>query len=99
MIIAISVLSSKYNDEERVMHSKSDNIEITTNDKADKYFQSRFSRYQIGLEISMKGSDFVFDYVHLLYYKCHEINSERVGSYIDAPDWIKNKKSNNIPYQ
>ena len=39
----------------------------------------------------MKGSDFVFDYVHLLYYKCHKINPNRGGSYIDSPDWIKNK--------
>ena len=41
----------------------------------------------------MKGSEFVFDYVHLLYYKCHKINSNRNGSYIDSPDWIKNKKA------
>ena len=39
----------------------------------------------------MKGSEFVFDYVHLLYYKCHKINLNRGGSYIDSPDWIKNK--------
>ena len=41
----------------------------------------------------MKGSRFVFDYVHLLYYKCHKINPNRAGSYIDSPDWIKNKKA------
>ena len=46
----------------------------------------------------MKGSDFVFDYVHLLYYKCHKINSNRDGSYIVSPDWIK-KESNNMSYQ
>ena len=47
----------------------------------------------------MKGSEFVFDckyvehnYVQLLYYKCHKINSNRGGSYTDSPDWIKNKK-------
>ena len=39
----------------------------------------------------MKGSEFVFDYVHLMYYKCHRIN--RGGSYVDSPDWIKNKKA------
>ena len=33
----------------------------------------------------MKGSEFVFDYVHLMYYKCHGINLN--------PDWIKNKKA------
>ena len=40
----------------------------------------------------MKGSEFVFDYVQLLYYKCHEVNPNRSGSYIDSPDWIRNKK-------
>ena len=41
------------------------------NNKADEviegFFQSLFSRYQIGLEQSMKGSDLIFDCVHLLY--------------------------------
>ena len=40
----------------------------------------------------MKGSEFGFHYVHLLYYKCHEIYPNCDGSYIDSPDWIKNKK-------
>ena len=40
----------------------------------------------------MKGSDFVFDYIHLLYYKYNKTNPNCDGSYIDAPDWIKNKK-------
>ena len=41
----------------------------------------------------MKASEFVFDYVHLLYYKCHKMNPNRSGSYIDSLDWIKNKKA------
>ena len=61
-----------------VMHSKSDNIEIMINDKEDevikKLFQSILSRYQIGLETSMNSSNFIFDFVHLLHYKFHEIN-------------------------
>ena len=48
--------------------------------------------YQNSLEL-MKGSDFVLDYVHLLYFKCHKINLNRGGSYIDSPGWIKNKKA------
>ena len=40
----------------------------------------------------MRGSDFVFDFVHLLYYKCHKIVPSCSGSYIDSPDWIKSKK-------
>ena len=41
----------------------------------------------------MKGSEFVFNYVHSLHYKCYKINTNRGGSYIDSPDWIKNKKA------
>ena len=40
----------------------------------------------------MRGSKFVFDYVQLLYYKCHKINLNHEGSKIDSPDWIKDKK-------
>ena len=56
------------------------------------------NRYQNNLENLKKGSEFVFDFVHLLYYKCHKINLSRGGSYIDSPDWIKNKKYNNKSY-
>ena len=42
----------------------------------------------------MKGSEFIFDYVDLLYYKFHEKNPNRGGSYINSPDWIKNKENN-----
>ena len=42
---------------------------------------------------SMKVSDFVFDYVHLLYHKRHNINLNRGGLYIYSPDWLKNKKA------
>ena len=63
-------------------------------DKADEVieelFESLRNRYQKNLE-SIKGSEFVFDYVHLLYYKCHKINLNRGGSYIDSPDWMKTK--------
>ena len=41
----------------------------------------------------MKGSEFIFDYVLLLYYKCHKINLNCGGSYIDSPDCIKNKEA------
>ena len=44
----------------------------------------------------MKYSEFVFDYAHLLHYKCHKINPNHGGSYIDSPDWIIKKKLNPI---
>ena len=74
------------------MDSKSDNIKIMMNDEVDdvikELFDSFKSRYQNNLA-STKGSEFFFDYVHLLYYKCHKINPNCGGSYIDFPDWIK----------
>ena len=55
------------------MHSKSDNIEIMINDEEDenKFFKLLKKRYQNNLEL-MKGSGFVYNYVHLLYHKCHK---------------------------
>ena len=41
----------------------------------------------------MKGSQLVFGYVHIMYYKYHNRNPNCSGSYIDSPDWIKNKKA------
>ena len=45
--------------------------EITINDKAgevmEELSQSLFPRYQIGIQISMKRSEFIFNCVHLLY--------------------------------
>ena len=41
----------------------------------------------------MKGSEFVFDHVQLLYYKFHKINPNRGGLYINSSDWIKNKNA------
>ena len=45
----------------------------------------------------MKGSDFIFDSVQLLYCKCHIVNFKLGGSYIDSPDWIKKKKATMNP--
>ena len=39
----------------------------------------------------MKGSEVVYDYDHLLYYKSYEINPNQDGSYIDSLEWIKTK--------
>ena len=39
----------------------------------------------------MKGSDIIVDSVDGLRRSCHEINLDRRGSYIDSPDWRKNK--------
>ena len=52
--IANNIISSIDNDEEHLMHSKSDNIEIMINDEADEVkkelFDSLKKRYQNNLE-------------------------------------------------
>ena len=72
LTIANNFVSSLNNDGERIMHSKSDNIEIVINDEANEVIKelsdSLKNRYQNNLE-SMKGNEFFFDYVQLLYYK------------------------------
>ena len=98
LAIAINFISSKDTEEERVMHSNSDNMKFTSwddaNEVVDELPKSLRSKYQEKLETSMKGSDFIFDSIQLLYYKCHKNFFKRDGSYIDSPDWIKIKKSN-----
>ena len=74
------------------MQSKSDNIEIMISDEADEVIKILKNKYQNNLQ-SMRGIEFVFDYVQLLCYKCHKINLNCGGSYIDSPYWIKNKKA------
>ena len=67
---AINFMSSKDNGEERVTHSKSNNVELMINDKEDpvigQLFKLLFSRYLIRLETSMKDSNLIFDCVNLL---------------------------------
>ena len=80
-MIAINFISSKDSDKEDVTHSKNRQSSWSW-----ELFQSLFSRYQVGLETSMKGSDFLFDCVH--YYTT---DFKRGLSYIDSADWMKNK--------
>ena len=75
------------------MHSKTEiMISDATDEIIEKLFNSLENRYQNNLQ-SMRGSEFVFNYIQLLYYKCHKINLNRGGSYIDSPDWMKDKKA------
>ena len=95
--IAINFISSKIVDEECVMHSKIDNIESMAYDNRNKvvddFFESLFSRYQIGSETLMRRGDFIFDSVKMVYYKNHKIIFTRGGSYTDSPDWVEKRKA------
>ena len=77
------------------MNSKTDEKQIMINKKAfefiEEIFQSVLSRCQIGLNHSIKDSEFVFD--RLLYYRCDRTNPNCSGSYIEFADCIKNKKA------
>ena len=65
LTIAINFISSKDTEEECVVHSKSNNIKFTSYNNAikvvDELFESLRSRFQRNIEISMRGSDFIFD--------------------------------------
>ena len=93
----INFISSLGTDDFREMYTKSDNIEIMngteTSDAVNELFKSFLRRYQEGLETKMKGSEFIFESVDLLYYSLHKISLNRGGSYIDSPDWLKSKKA------
>ena len=41
----------------------------------------------------MKGLEFEFDGVNFLYFDFNKISINRGGSYIDSPEWLKNKRS------
>ena len=76
---------------------KNDNIEIMigyeTDEIIEEFFNSLLQKHQEGLEERMKGSEFIFDIVNLLYYKLYKTSLNHGGSYIDSPKWLKNKKA------
>ena len=96
LTMAINFISFKDSDETRTMHTKSNNVEIVigseTNKIIEDHFESFLQKYQEGLEESMRGSEFVYDSVDVLYYNLNKVTLSRGGSYIDFPKWLKNKK-------
>ena len=41
----------------------------------------------------MDGSHFTFDGINALYYDLNAVSLSRGRSYIDSPEWLKNKKT------
>ena len=100
MTAEINFISLKPGSEEtRIMHTRSDNIEIMIGDDNDdiieELFKSFLQKYEENLQNKMRGSDFEFDGVNFLYYDFNKISLNRAGSYIDSPKWIKNKSTIN----
>ena len=94
----INFISSKPDsDETRIMHTKSNNKEIMigsdTNEVIEDLFKSILQGYQENLEEKMKGSEFFFDGVNVLYYDLNKISLNRGGSYIESSKWIEDKKA------
>ena len=97
LTMSINFFSSKDSDENRNLHTKSNNIEIMMGNEIDEIIEkilgSLLQNYQKGLEESMRRSKFNFDSVNLLYYHLQKISLKREGSYIDSPEWLKNTKA------
>ena len=78
-------------------HTNSDNMGTVMVSKTIEIivelFESLLQRYQERLEESMKGNQFIFDSVNVLYYNLNKISLNRCGSNIDCLKWLKNKNA------
>ena len=96
LVMWIIFVSFTDENETRVMHIKSDNIQIMrgteTSDVINELHKSFFKRYQEGLETKMDKSSYTFERVDLLEYHFHKISLNRASSYIKSPKWLKNKR-------
>ena len=90
------ISSAPDSDETRIMHTKSNSIEIMigsdTNEVIEELFKSLLQSYQENLEEKMSSSDFVFDAVNVLHYHLNKVSLSRGGSYIDSPKWLKKQQ-------
>ena len=81
------------------MHTRRDKEEFINGSDTDEIiegpFESFLQKYEENSREKMKRSDFEFDGVNFLYYDFNKISINRGGSYIDSPQWLKNKKINN----
>ena len=72
LTLSINFIYSNGSDETRNLRSKSDNIEVMMGDETDEiideFYESFSQKYQKDLEESLRGSEFIFDGVNLLYY-------------------------------
>ena len=98
MIAEINFISLKPgSNETRVMYTRSDNEEFMNGNDTDEVikllFESFLQKYEENLQEKMKGSDFEFDGFNFLYYDFNKTSINRGGSYIDSPEWLKDKKS------
>ena len=60
-----------------------------------KKFWISFPKLSKRFRRSVRGREFNFDSIDLLYYHLEKIGLDRGGSYIDSAEWLKNKKAIN----
>ena len=60
------------------MHAKSSNVEVVIGTETDEVIEELFKyflqKYRAGLEESIRGSKFVYDSVHALYYNLNKVS-------------------------
>ena len=82
--------------ETREMHTKSNDISnmrgVETEDVFYEFLNGFRRRHQEGLKTKMRGSSSTFERIDLLEYHLHKISLNRGSSYIESPEWIKNKR-------
>ena len=97
LTMQINFISSKDSQETLTMHTKSHNVEIMIGSKTDEIIEELFEfllqRYQDGPEESMRGSEFCFDSIDLLYYHLQKTILKRDGSNVDSLEWLKIKQA------
>ena len=57
----------------------------------EKMYQKILGDYEM-LSQACESSNYVFVRIVEMTYHCHKVDMNRGGSYVDLPDWIKNKK-------
>ena len=91
----INFISSKDTRETRTIYVLSDNEEIRwgneTDDVINNLFESFLNNYQKEEQLMRGGNNFNFENVASLQYSLYKTKSKRGGSYIDSPEWIRNK--------
>ena len=83
-------------DETRTMFTRSTPedfmIGSETEEVAENLIMSILQKYQDNLQNKMKGSDFIFNGTHYLYYDLNRITISKGGSYMESLKWLKDKK-------
>ena len=94
----ILLCHQKVDDDKQLIHSRSDNIEITINKETNKainyLFELLLRMYQVVLKESKKGSDLIYHSVDGMHCKSNKISLACNEPLIESPDWMEKEKTN-----